>query len=99
MNAAGISFGDGVHRCPGQPLATLEADALLTRLLARDPVVVAEPTLGWDDLIAPVSGRHCGGRRGQFTGEGEALGDLTQLPDEMPAGLLLLRPQLMTCGP
>ena len=55
VNAAGISFGDGVHRCPGQPLATLEADALLTRLLARDPVVVAEPTLGWDDLIAGYS--------------------------------------------
>jgi len=24
---------------------------LLTRLLARGPVVVSEPTLGWDDLI------------------------------------------------
>ncbi len=52
VNEAGLAFGDGAHRCPGQPLATLEADVLLTRLLARDPVIVGEPTLGWDDLIS-----------------------------------------------
>ena len=34
-----------------QPLAILESDVLLTRLLAREPVLVREPTLGWDDLI------------------------------------------------
>jgi cytochrome P450 len=52
VNQAVLSFGDGAHRCPGQPLAILEADVLLTRLLARDPRIVAEPRVGWDDLIA-----------------------------------------------
>ena len=51
VGQAGLSFGDGAHKCPGQPLAILESDVLLTRLLARGPVVVSEPTLGWDDLI------------------------------------------------
>lgn len=51
VDAAGLTFGDGAHKCPGQPLALLEADALLVRLLARDVRIVREPTLGWDDLI------------------------------------------------
>ncbi len=55
VNAAGLSFGDGAHKCPGQPLALLEADALLVRLLALDPQIVSEPRLGWDDLIAGYS--------------------------------------------
>ena len=49
--AYGLTFGDGAHKCPGQPLAILESDVLLTRLLARSPQLVREPTLGWDDLI------------------------------------------------
>ncbi|GAB3622671.1 cytochrome P450 [Mariniluteicoccus endophyticus] len=52
VDATGLAFGDGAHRCPGQPLAMLETDALLTRLLALDVEVVREPELGWDDLIA-----------------------------------------------
>ena len=51
VNAAGLSFGDGAHRCPGQPLALLETDLLLGRLLALRPRIVAEPTLAWDNLI------------------------------------------------
>ncbi|WP_245852197.1 cytochrome P450 [Isoptericola jiangsuensis] len=51
VNAAGLTFGDGAHKCPGQPLAILEADVLLTRLLGRAPRVVREPEVGWDDLI------------------------------------------------
>lgn len=51
VNAAGLSFSDGPHRCPGQSLAILEADKLLTRLLALEPRIASEPTLGWDDLI------------------------------------------------
>ena len=51
VNQAALSFGDGAHKCPGQPLAILETDVLLTRLLARNPTIVSEPTLGWDDLI------------------------------------------------
>lgn len=46
-----LTFGDGAHRCPGQPLAILESDAFLTRLLALRPEVVRPPDLGWDDLI------------------------------------------------
>ncbi len=51
VNAAVLTFGDGAHKCPGQPLAILESDVLLTRLLARTPTVVSEPTVAWDDLI------------------------------------------------
>lgn len=51
VNAAGLSFGDGAHRCPGQPLALLETDILLRRLLALRPRLVAEPSLAWDSLI------------------------------------------------
>jgi len=49
--AYGLTFGDGAHKCPGQPLAILESDILLTRLLSRGAELVREPTLGWDDLI------------------------------------------------
>lgn len=51
VNAAVLSFGDGAHRCPGQPLAILETDVLLTRLLALGPEIVREPELDWDNLI------------------------------------------------
>ena len=51
VNAAALTFGDGAHRCPGQPLAMLETDVLLTRLLGLGPVLVREPDLGWDNLI------------------------------------------------
>lgn len=47
-----LTFGDGAHRCPGEPLALLEADVLLIDLLARRPRLVREPRLGWDDLVA-----------------------------------------------
>lgn len=52
VDAAGLSFGDGAHKCPGQPLAILEADVLLRRLLRRNPTVIRGPVVGWDDLIA-----------------------------------------------
>ena len=51
VNPAVLTFGDGAHKCPGQPLAILESDVLLTRLLARTPTVVSEPDVAWDDLI------------------------------------------------
>lgn len=47
-----LAFGDGEHKCPGQHLALLETDALLVRLLALEPRLVAEPELGWDHLVA-----------------------------------------------
>ncbi|MGC2941849.1 cytochrome P450 [Brevibacterium sp. FAM 24638] len=49
--AAGLSFGDGAHACPGKPLALFETDALLHRLLACEPRLLTEPTIDWDDLI------------------------------------------------
>ncbi len=52
VNQAVLSFGDGAHKCPGQPLAILESDVFLQRLLARRPRVLTEPELGWEDLIA-----------------------------------------------
>ncbi len=51
VNPTAMTFGDGSHKCPGQPLAMLEADVLLTRLLAREPRILREPELGWDNLI------------------------------------------------
>jgi cytochrome P450 len=50
VNEAVLSFSDGAHRCPGQPLAILEADHLLTRILALGPKIESEPTVSWDDL-------------------------------------------------
>ncbi|WP_240423114.1 cytochrome P450 [Leucobacter sp. wl10] len=47
----GLSFGDGAHRCPGAPLAMLEADALLTALLRADPVMRSAPSVHWETLI------------------------------------------------
>lgn len=58
VNEAGLSFGDGAHRCPGQPLAMVETDVLLTRLLAHEPVIAAGPRLGWVDLIAGYQLHH-----------------------------------------
>ncbi|KYF78220.1 hypothetical protein BE11_19255 [Sorangium cellulosum] len=52
VNETGLAFGDGAHKCPGQPLAILESDVLLLRLLRRRPRIVRMPELGWDDLIA-----------------------------------------------
>lgn len=50
-----LSFGDGAHKCPGNALAIQESDTLLTRLLALNLEIVAEPGLKWDDLIAAYS--------------------------------------------
>ncbi len=52
VNEAVLSFGDGAHKCPGQPMAILESDVLLRRLLRREVSVVTEPRIDWDDLIA-----------------------------------------------
>ena len=49
--AAGLSFSDGAHSCPGKPLALFETDALLHRLLASGPRLLTEPTIEWDELI------------------------------------------------
>lgn len=51
VDESGLSFGDGAHRCPGQPLAIQQTDVLLTRLLAREPRIIGRPTVSWDRLI------------------------------------------------
>lgn len=50
VGPAGLSFGAGAHRCPGEHLALAETDALLVRLLALGPEIVTEPTAVWDDV-------------------------------------------------
>jgi cytochrome P450 len=42
-----LSFGDGHHRCPGGPIALMESEVLLTRLLAEDLVADGPPQVGW----------------------------------------------------
>lgn len=50
-----LSFGDGLHKCPGNALAIQETDILLTRLLRHDLVVAHAPVMAWHDLIAGYS--------------------------------------------
>lgn len=51
VDGTGLAFGDGEHRCPGQPLALRESDVLLRALLALEPEVVRAPQIGWDHLV------------------------------------------------
>ncbi len=50
--AAGLSFGHGTHRCPGEPLALLETRLLIDELLARDLRLLRAPRREEDSLIA-----------------------------------------------
>ncbi len=46
-----MSFGDGVHRCPGAYIAIQETDIFLQRLLALDSLrIVSKPSIRWNDL-------------------------------------------------
>jgi cytochrome P450 len=45
-----LSFGDGHHRCPGGPLAILETDIFLQRLLALDLVAEGPPRVRWNPV-------------------------------------------------
>ncbi len=47
-----MSFGDGNHRCPGAPLAIMEAEIFLSTLLKRDLVFNGPPTIQWNHLSA-----------------------------------------------
>lgn len=52
VQAQGLSFGDGHHRCPGAFLAIKETDVFLRRLLIwQDLEVVQEPTVKYNELI------------------------------------------------
>ena len=45
-----LSFGDGHHRCPGGPLAIMESDIFLRRLLAHDVVAASPPRVRWNPV-------------------------------------------------
>jgi cytochrome P450 len=45
-----LSFGDGHHRCPGGPLAIMESDIFLRRLLAHDVVAAGPPRVRWNPV-------------------------------------------------
>ncbi|TDT27567.1 cytochrome P450 [Streptomyces sp. BK208] len=49
---AGLSFGDGPHRCPGAHIALLETDVFLSRLFALDGVRMSgEPRVAFQEAI------------------------------------------------
>ncbi|MFK0117577.1 cytochrome P450 [Streptomyces sp. NPDC090994] len=49
---AGLSFGDGPHRCPGAHIAVLETDVFLSRLTAVDGIrMVTPPRVAFRDAI------------------------------------------------
>lgn len=52
VDRAGLSFGDGAHKCPGKFLAVAEAEVFITALLREQPTLVSAPRLTWDHLIA-----------------------------------------------
>lgn len=48
-----LSFGDGVHRCPGAYIAVQESDIFLTRLLSLSNLQIEQkPAVSWDDSIS-----------------------------------------------
>ncbi|WP_225630650.1 cytochrome P450 [Streptomyces solaniscabiei] len=49
---AGLSFGDGPHRCPGAHIALLETDVFLSRLFALDGLrMTGRPRVGFQEAI------------------------------------------------
>ncbi|MDT0548349.1 MULTISPECIES: cytochrome P450 [Streptomyces] len=58
--AAGLSFGDGPHKCPGAHIAILETDIFLSRLFALPGIrMAAPPKVGFKDEIAGYELRGC----------------------------------------
>ena len=56
VDGAGLTFGDGPHKCPGAYLAVQEADIFLTELLALDGVrLVREPRVAFNDAFGSYS--------------------------------------------
>ncbi|GAA4552281.1 cytochrome P450 [Amycolatopsis samaneae] len=43
VTGAGLAFGDGPHKCPGSPVAILETDIFLRKLLAVEGIHLATP--------------------------------------------------------
>ena len=58
--AAGLSFGDGEHRCPGANVALTEAEVFLDRLLRVPGLQLAHaPRVGWNPLVTGYELRGC----------------------------------------
>ncbi|WP_291426915.1 cytochrome P450 [Deinococcus sp.] len=52
VQAQGLAFGDGAHRCPGAFLAIKESDMFLRRLLMwNDLEIVRHPTIGSNEIV------------------------------------------------
>jgi cytochrome P450 len=55
-SAAGLTFGDGPHKCPGAYLAIQEADIFLTKLFALDGVrLTAPPRVAFNEAFGSYS--------------------------------------------
>lgn len=70
VQAQGLAFGDGSHRCPGAFLAIKETDIFLRRLLIwNDLEIVREPKVSYNELVKGYELRgfriRLGGRRAQ----------------------------------
>ncbi len=54
-----MSFGDGIHRCPGAYIAIQETDIFLQRLLALESLrIVSKPSIRWNTLTTGYELRH-----------------------------------------
>lgn len=52
VQAQGLAFGDGAHRCPGAFLAIKESDMFLRRLLMwNDLELVGQPSIGSNEIV------------------------------------------------
>ena len=45
-----MSLGDGHHRCPGGPIAVMEAEVFLTALFRRDVIADGPPRVRWNPV-------------------------------------------------
>lgn len=60
VGGAGLSFGDGEHRCPGAGVALAEAEVFLGRLLRVPGLrLEAPPRMGWNPLVTGYELRNC----------------------------------------
>lgn len=48
----GLGFGEGAHRCPGNALAMVETETMLSRLFEQEVDLVRPPDLGWEEIVA-----------------------------------------------
>lgn len=48
--AAALGFGDGHHKCPGGPIAVMEAEVFLAALFRRDVVAEGPPRVRWNPV-------------------------------------------------